>query len=105
MFTSKWTTARHHGMRDPSLNTHLNARSLWKKNGPHWRHLVDTLPIVLNFQGFGFWIVCCLLLAAAAKILHCSTLALKWVVKPPLEETQPGNHHHYPDPYPLTPEP
>ena len=25
-------------------------QSLWKKNGPHWRHLLVTLPIVLNFQ-------------------------------------------------------
>ena len=45
IFTSKWTIAWHHNMRDASLNTHVQsfepicnhliAQSLWKKDSPH----------------------------------------------------------------------
>jgi hypothetical protein len=34
--------------------THLQrgmVRLFWKKHGPHWRRLLDTLAIVLKFQG------------------------------------------------------
>ena len=38
IFTSKWTTTWHHGVRDASLNTHLQplmVEFLWKNNDPH----------------------------------------------------------------------
>ena len=38
-------------VKNEMLCNHLMVQSLWKKNGPHWRHLLDTLAIILDFQG------------------------------------------------------
>ena len=43
------TTAGERPHWTPICN-HLIAESLWKKNGPHWRHLHDTLATVLDVQ-------------------------------------------------------
>ena len=32
------------------MNTHLMVQPLWKKNVPHWRHLLDPVATVLNFH-------------------------------------------------------
>ena len=53
IFTAKWTTACRHRTRDASLKTicnHLIAQWLWKKNGSHWKRLLDTLTIVADCQ-------------------------------------------------------
>ena len=51
IFTSKWTTIWHHGVRGTSLTTHLQSlatQSLWKRHDPHWRRLLGMM--VLTFQ-------------------------------------------------------
>ena len=53
IFTSKWTTALHHGMAHTLVNTHLQSlivQCQWKKNGPHWKCPLDTPAIIPNFQ-------------------------------------------------------
>ena len=49
----------------------LMIQSLWKINGPHWRHLIDTPAIILNFKNQG--------LVSRRKCLFFDTkLAAKW---------------------------
>ena len=55
MLTSKWTTAWDHGVRDASPITHLQSfddSMIVGGGGGHtnWRHLHDTLVIILNFH-------------------------------------------------------
>ena len=43
------TTAWETPYCTPSCNP-LTGQSLWKKNGPHWRRLLDAPVIIMNFQ-------------------------------------------------------
>ena len=49
VFTSKLPTPWHYSMAH-AICIPLMAQSLWKNNGPHWKHLRGRPTIVLSFQ-------------------------------------------------------